>query len=60
MSKELTPCIKVCKIENNLCKGCYRTLDEIAQWRHLNEEEKSKILNRFATNSNNIKNSRID
>ena len=44
MSKELSPCIKVCVIENDLCKGCYRTLDEIAQWRHLNEEEKERII----------------
>jgi predicted Fe-S protein YdhL (DUF1289 family) len=53
MSKELTPCIKVCEIENNLCKGCYRTLDEIAQWRHLNEEEKKQIISLCDRRANN-------
>jgi uncharacterized protein len=29
-----SPCISVCRMDpaSGLCTGCYRTLDEIAQW----------------------------
>ena len=30
----LSPCVSVCRMDASaeLCVGCYRTLDEIAQW----------------------------
>jgi hypothetical protein len=37
-----SPCISVCRIEpaSGWCEGCYRTIDEIARWGLLDDEEK--------------------
>jgi uncharacterized protein len=44
-----SPCIKVCAHdeEMGLCRGCLRTLDEIAAWGSLGNDEKIKILERI-------------
>ena len=39
-----SPCLNVCKIKNNICIGCYRTLDEISVWSSLSNENRSKIM----------------
>ncbi|MDG1203941.1 MAG: DUF1289 domain-containing protein [Pseudomonadales bacterium] len=39
-----TPCVRICKIENDVCIGCHRTLDEIGAWMNANSEEKLAIL----------------
>jgi len=40
-----SPCIKVCRLDlDNVCTGCYRTLDEITRWPYLNENVKQQIL----------------
>jgi len=41
-----SPCIQVCKIdpETNLCDGCGRTVDEIRDWRRLEESERLEIM----------------
>ena len=40
-----SPCIKVCKLdENNICKGCHRTTEEIAEWSSATEARKIEIL----------------
>lgn len=41
-----SPCTSVCTIDraSGLCAGCYRTLDEIAGWIDLPEEQKRKLL----------------
>jgi predicted Fe-S protein YdhL (DUF1289 family) len=30
--------------ESDLCRGCYRTLDEIARWGSMSDEERDRIL----------------
>lgn len=37
-----SPCISVCRMsdDNNYCAGCWRTLDEIAQWGSSSESDK--------------------
>lgn len=42
-----TPCTKICEMdkEKNLCKGCFRTISEIAVWGMLNEQQKDLIYN---------------
>lgn len=40
-----SPCIKVCKIENNVCQGCHRTMDEIREWFVATNDRKKGILN---------------
>jgi predicted Fe-S protein YdhL (DUF1289 family) len=41
-----SPCTKVCIIDprSNLCRGCGRTLDEIARWTSLSESERERIM----------------
>ena len=41
-----SPCIKVCTIDrrSNLCRGCGRTLDEIARWMSFSDSERSRIM----------------
>ena len=42
-----SPCTKVCTIDprSGLCRGCGRTLDEIARWMSLGEAERCRIMN---------------
>ena len=39
------PCIKICCLnENDVCLGCFRTLDEMRKWHKSSKEEKIKML----------------
>jgi uncharacterized protein len=41
-----SPCIKVCVIDATaqICAGCGRSLDEIARWGRMREEERLAIM----------------
>jgi len=41
-----SPCNKVCVMEaqSGLCRGCYRTLDEIARWPELSDAQRAAVL----------------
>lgn len=41
-----SPCINVCVMDagRGLCKGCYRTLDEIARWSAMSDSERAQVL----------------
>jgi len=41
-----SPCNKVCTIDprSGLCRGCGRTLTEIAQWGALSDSERERIM----------------
>ncbi len=41
-----TPCTKVCVVdpETRLCRGCGRTLTEIARWTSLTAAERRRIM----------------
>jgi len=40
-----SPCIGVCRMhpQTGWCEGCWRTLDEIAQWSGAAEEDRRRI-----------------
>ena len=40
-----SPCINLCTMddEDRYCLGCHRTLDEIALWSSLEQEEKESV-----------------
>lgn len=42
-----SPCIKVCKLENGYCVGCFRTQDEIRDWFTATDTDKLRILERI-------------
>ena len=41
-----SPCISVCRMDapTGWCEGCLRTLDEIAVWSMLGDEDKRAVL----------------
>ena len=40
-----SPCIRVCALdENDICVGCYRSMEEICAWSSASEAEKRGIL----------------
>ena len=40
-----SPCISICKMnpQTGLCEGCFRTIEEIAQWSTATEEKKRRV-----------------
>lgn len=46
MSGVRSPCVKVCVMdpERGVCLGCCRSLDEIARWSGMSEQEQFQIL----------------
>lgn len=45
----VSPCISVCAMDaaTGLCAGCLRSLDEIAAWSVLDDDEKRAVLARL-------------
>ncbi|TXH01656.1 MAG: DUF1289 domain-containing protein [Rhodocyclaceae bacterium] len=45
-----SPCINVCQMDpaSGLCRGCFRTLDEIARWTRIDDAERVTIINAAA------------
>ena len=42
-----SPCISVCELdENNVCSGCFRTLEEIGQWPLASDIQRKEFLRR--------------
>jgi predicted Fe-S protein YdhL (DUF1289 family) len=46
-----SPCINWCDInpENGFCRGCYRTLTEIADWSELSNSDKLEVWEKLET-----------
>ena len=42
-----SPCTNFCQLKDNVCQGCFRTLDEISQWSTMTDVEKQQVLNRI-------------
>lgn len=41
-----TPCVNICRLDpqTGLCAGCGRTLDEIARWGEISEDERLALM----------------
>jgi predicted Fe-S protein YdhL (DUF1289 family) len=41
-----TPCIKVCQMDprRGICLGCKRSLDEIARWGAMTDQERDRVM----------------
>ena len=45
----VSPCLNICTLdEQGVCRGCYRTLDEIAGWTRMNAGEQWEVVRRAA------------
>lgn len=37
----ISPCIAQCELDDEaICKGCYRTVDDIVAWRKMSDDER--------------------
>ena len=43
-----SPCVNICTIKDNVCIGCGRTLEEIANWTAMTNEERKSINARLS------------
>ncbi len=45
-----TPCVNICEIDraSGLCRGCGRTVAEIASWSSLTSAERRRIMSELA------------
>lgn len=47
MGNVTSPCINICKLDDNkICIGCFRTINEIANWTKYSNIEKLEVLAR--------------
>jgi predicted Fe-S protein YdhL (DUF1289 family) len=46
----ISPCINICRMDSStgLCEGCLRTIDEIACWAGMSDDEKRAVLESLA------------
>ena len=44
-----SPCVSVCEMDGvtGLCKGCFRTLEEIAGWSGFSDEQRLQVIARL-------------
>jgi len=48
-----SPCIRMCCLdEQNICMGCFRSLEEILAWGNANHTERTQILENAAERRN--------
>jgi predicted Fe-S protein YdhL (DUF1289 family) len=45
MDEVPSPCVSVCRMDpvSELCEGCFRTLDEIADWSRMDDDGKRGV-----------------
>lgn len=51
-----SPCLRLCNLENDICTGCFRSIQEIREWPTVDKSKKLQILN----NCGNRKHARIN
>lgn len=56
MGKVKNPCIQVCRYDDEgICIGCYRTMQEAANWFFLSEQQKTEVIRRTEERKSLIK-----
>ena len=41
---KITPCVKICTYVDGICVGCYRTVEEIKEWKTYTVEQKKEKI----------------
>jgi len=44
-----SPCIGICELQDNVCIGCNRTVEQITNWETMSHEEKEEVLNALSS-----------
>lgn len=39
-----SPCVQVCSVDDGVCVACGRTVEQIAQWGSMTEQERQEIM----------------
>jgi predicted Fe-S protein YdhL (DUF1289 family) len=47
MSSIPSPCRKVCRLQNGICLGCERTVQEITNWSTMTDQQKQDCWTRL-------------
>lgn len=42
--KLITPCVRICKLSDDVCIGCKRTTEEISNWFWYEDKQKLEIM----------------
>ncbi|MGH8134983.1 MAG: DUF1289 domain-containing protein [Steroidobacteraceae bacterium] len=51
----LSPCLNICSLdERGICRGCFRTITEIAGWTRLNPGEQWAVIQRAEERRNAV------
>ena len=52
-----SPCIQVCVVHpvERICTGCYRTIDEIAQWSRMTPDARREIMDELPGRAGRLK-----
>ena len=52
-----SPCVKICVIHPRagICAGCYRTLDEIADWSAMSPDARARLMAELPTRAGQLK-----
>lgn len=43
-AKISTPCVRICRLRNDICYACQRTRQEITNWTSYSEEKRKEIM----------------
>jgi len=46
-----SPCVSICRYEDEVCVGCGRTVDDVVNWYDMTDDEKQAVLNRIEKDS---------
>ena len=55
-----SPCVKVCVVhpKASICIGCFRSLDEIAQWSQMTDEERARVKSELSAREQHLRGKR--
>lgn len=54
----ITPCVGICVLENDICKGCNRTKEEITNWTKYSDEQRMTVMKRLGYGKRNARDRR--
>ncbi len=52
-----SPCVNICIIhpQENICAGCFRTIDEISSWSDMSKSARKEIIKELPSRSSKLK-----
>ena len=57
----ISPCVRHCCLdEEDICLGCFRSLDEILKWHDASDEQKNEILIKASTRKAAFRGARLN